>query len=84
VDASIFNNIKNEEGITPLILLCLFLLIFCCNIPFVFFAGKLAFMAVIHQSCFSKNDEEQLNEDEEFFNADTAEAPTASQSESSP
>jgi len=53
------------------LLQCLFLLIFFCNIPFVFFAGKIAMMAVIHQCCFSKKsvapptpEEEQALEDE--------------------
>ena len=54
VDPSIFNNIKKEEGIFPVLLQCLFLLIFFCNIPFVFFAGKVAFMAIVHQCCFTK------------------------------
>lgn len=63
VNPSIFNNIKKEEGKSPLILLCLFLVIFCCNIPFVFFVGKTAFMAVIHQCCYSKRTEESENED---------------------
>lgn len=48
ISPSIFNNIKQEEGISSILLRILFLLIFFCNIPFVFFAGKIALMAVVH------------------------------------
>ena len=54
VDPSIFNNIKQEEGFAPVLLQCLFLTIFFCNIPFIFMAGKIAFLAVIHQCCFKR------------------------------
>lgn len=64
---SIFNNIKEEEGLAPVLLQCLFLAIFFCNIPFIFFAGKIAFMAVMHQCCFSKKPQTE----EEFLNAET-------------
>ena len=64
---SIFNNIKEEEGLAPVLLQCLFLAIFFCNIPFIFFAGKIAFMAVMHQCCFSKKQQTE----EEFLNAET-------------
>ena len=67
IDPSIFNNIKKEDGIFPILLQCLFLLIFFCNIPFVFFAGKVAFMAIVHQCCFQKKaqmiNQEQLEEE---------------------
>ena len=69
VQPSIFNNIKEEEGLSPILLQCLFLLIFFCNIPFVFFAGKIALMAVLHQCCYSKKPE--INE--ELLNADNNE-----------
>lgn len=52
VQPSIFNNIKLQDDISSVLLRILFLLIFFCNIPFVFFAGKLALMAVIHQCCY--------------------------------
>ena len=48
IQPSIFDNIKQEEGVSSVLLRVLFLLIFFCNIPFVFFAGKLALMAVVH------------------------------------
>ena len=35
----------------------MFLLIFFCNIPFVFFAGKVALLAVVHQCCYQKKEE---------------------------
>ncbi len=51
---SIFENIKQEEGISSILLRVLFLLIFFCNIPFVFFAGKTALMAVFYDWCYVK------------------------------
>ena len=48
ISPSIFNNIKGEEGIASILLRCIFMMIFFCNIPFVFFAGKIALMAIIH------------------------------------
>ena len=50
---SIFQNIKGEQGIPSILLRCIFLLIFFCNIPFVFFAGKIALMAIVHQACYA-------------------------------
>ena len=45
---SIFTNIEKEEGFASIALRLLFLMIFFCNIPFVFFAGKTALLAVVH------------------------------------
>ena len=71
IEPSIFNNIKQEGGVPSILLRCLFLLIFFCNIPFVFFAGKVALMAVVHQCCCSKKKEEREipadDEDDEYF-----------------
>ena len=54
IQASIFQNIKGEEGIASILLRILFLMIFFCNIPFIFFAGKIALMSVIHQIFYKK------------------------------
>jgi amino acid permease len=54
IKPSIFENIQEQEGISSILLRFLFLIIFFCNIPFVFFAGKLALMAVISQCFFEK------------------------------
>ncbi len=73
---SIFENIKQEEGISSILLRVLFLLIFFCNIPFVFFAGKTALMAVFYDWCYVKKSQaaalptEGSNEgDEDFIRA---------------
>ncbi|CDW90791.1 UNKNOWN [Stylonychia lemnae] len=44
---SIFENIKNDSGIISYTLRSLFSLIFFCNIPFVFFAGKECVLTMI-------------------------------------
>ena len=48
IKPSIFENIQQQPGLASVFLRCLFLLIFLCNIPFVFFAGKAALLAVVH------------------------------------
>ena len=55
IQASIFQNIKGEEGIASILLRILFLMIFFCNIPFIFFAGKIALMSVVHQIFYKKD-----------------------------
>jgi len=71
ISPSIFNNIKEEKGFAPILLQCLFLLIFFCNIPFIFFAGKSSVIAIIHQCCFKKKQiaVDEMNEDD-FLLAD--------------
>lgn len=54
IQPSIFTNIQAEEGFASIALRFLFLMIFFCNIPFVFFAGKIALLAVIHQCFYDK------------------------------
>jgi Ca2+/Na+ antiporter len=44
---SIFENIKNDPGMLSIALRILFLLIFLCNIPFVFFPGKECVLTMI-------------------------------------
>ena len=55
IQSSIFQNIKSEEGIASILLRILFLMIFFCNIPFIFFAGKIALMSVVHQIFYKKD-----------------------------
>lgn len=56
IQTSIFDNIKMDEGASSIMLRCLFMMIFFCNIPFVFFAGKVALLAVVHQCFYKKNE----------------------------
>ena len=44
---SLFENITNDPGIFSVILRAMFLFIFVCNIPFVFFPGKAALLGLI-------------------------------------
>ena len=61
IQPSIFDNIKTDDSIASIALRCLFLTIFFCNIPFVFFAGKIALTAVAFQ-CFYKKKESNADE----------------------
>lgn len=47
LDPNIFDNIKHDTGIASVALRGLFLLIFLCNIPFVFFPGKACLITFI-------------------------------------
>lgn len=52
----------------------MFLLIFFCNIPFVFFAGKIALLAVVHQLAFEKKpeiDSLRSPHDDDFANVES-------------
>lgn len=44
---SIFENLETHDTVASIAIRCLFLLIFFCNIPFVFLAGKTALMAIV-------------------------------------
>ena len=52
-----------DDGFASVALRSLFLVIFFCNIPFVFFAGKIALICVVHQCCYKNR--QQLGEDNE-------------------
>ena len=48
------------------------MMIFFCNIPFIFFAGKASLLAIVSQCCFSgkkedKNPNEALTDDDNAF-----------------
>ena len=47
IQPSLFDNFANTNGWFALIVLNLFTLIFLCNIPFVFFGGKVALHALL-------------------------------------
>ena len=47
VMTNIFDNFAKETDVVSKVILYLFLVIFLCNIPFVFFAGKIALIAMI-------------------------------------
>lgn len=56
IKQSLFDNLKNDSGILSLIVRSMFLVIFFCNIPYLFFAGKLSLLNVIQEyreKCFS-------------------------------
>ena len=46
IQQSIFENMKASDDTGTRLLLFLFLIIFCCNIPFLFFAGKVSIIAI--------------------------------------
>lgn len=56
IKQSLFDNLKNDSGILSLIVRSMFLLIFFCNIPYLFFPGKLSLLNAIQEyrvRCFS-------------------------------
>jgi len=63
IKQSIFENMQHSRDISTLSLLGLFLTIFCCNIPFVFFAGKLSFISIVQMFLPRPPD---IDENEEF------------------
>lgn len=57
IKQSLFDNLKNDSGILSLIVRSMFLLIFFCNIPYLFFPGKLSLLNAIQEyreKCFSQ------------------------------
>ena len=49
VKPSIFENLQSDQSWFSVVLRCLFMLIFICNIPFIFFPGKQAILSVIER-----------------------------------
>ena len=47
IEPSIFENIQDDPSFFSVVLRCLFLIIFICNIPFLFCAAKLATLSII-------------------------------------
>jgi hypothetical protein len=62
IQPNIFENIKEDKGILSIILRCLFLFIFLCNIPFVFFAGRECFITFIMEIKERKVSKKLVNE----------------------
>ena len=60
---SIFENMKASHDIETTMLLVLFLVIFCCNIPFLFFAGKVSIISIVqlHYSRPTDGDGEEFD-----------------------
>jgi len=75
IKPSIFVNIQDQEGIASILLRILFMMIFFCNIPFVFFAGKVALLAVVQEIFYSKAEADNAVEpsQEEGFTRVTSE-----------
>jgi hypothetical protein len=63
VMANIFDNFAKEDDLVSKVILYLFLLIFLCNIPFVFFAGKIALIAMIETLTTLKDGENTIKTD---------------------
>jgi hypothetical protein len=49
IQSSIFENIKNENNIASFLIRVMFLIIFICNIVFVFFFAKECFLVLIEE-----------------------------------
>ena len=49
LNANIFENIQREQGLASIFIRVLFLVIFLCNIPFIFLPGKEAFLIMVDE-----------------------------------
>merc|ERR1712196_127530 len=49
IQPSIFDNLKDDKSASSIMLQAVFLLIFFCNIPFIFFAGKASLLSLVQQ-----------------------------------
>lgn len=49
IQQSLFDNLKNDSGISSIIVRSMFLVIFICNIPYLYFAGKLSLLNAIQE-----------------------------------
>ena len=55
IEQNIFDNLKTSDDIFSILLRIVFLQIFLCAIPFIFFAGKLSILAIA-QKCTSEDE----------------------------
>ena len=58
IQQSIFDNLKQDSGILSVGIRGIFLVIFICNIPYLFFPGKLSILNILQEyrfRCFSKS-----------------------------
>lgn len=63
VNVNLFENLNTDPGFSSVLVRVLFLIIFFCNIPFLFFPGKISIINGIYeyrQEAFSKNLEIQI------------------------
>ena len=61
---SIFENLKEDNGVLSIGIRLLFLVIFLCNIPYLFFPGKISILNALleyREKCFSKLLEKNAN-----------------------
>ena len=49
LNPNIFENIKKDQGIISILLRCLFMVIFMCNITFVFFPAKECLLVLLQE-----------------------------------
>ena len=57
IQMSIFENLKTDNGLLSIGIRLLFLIIFLCNIPYLFFPGKISILNALQEyrfKCFSK------------------------------
>lgn len=64
---SIFENIQYDNSWFSIILRCIFMLIFICNIPFIFFPGKQSILSIIELCGCCKQKRTHEMEDGEFY-----------------
>jgi hypothetical protein len=58
VNVNLFENLNADPGLSSVLVRVLFLIIFFCNIPFLFFPGKISIINAIYEyriAAFSKN-----------------------------
>jgi hypothetical protein len=63
VNVNLFENLNSDPGFSSILVRVLFLIIFFCNIPFLFFPGKISVINAIYEyriQAFSKNLEIQI------------------------
>ena len=61
IKQSIFENMQASKDTETTMLLVLFLIIFCCNIPFIFFAGKVSIISIVQM--YLPRPSDQTNEE---------------------
>jgi len=53
IQVSLFDNMKDDRGILSVGVRCLFLIIFLCNIPYLFFPGKMSILNALQEFRFN-------------------------------
>lgn len=80
IQVSLFDNMKDDRGILSVGVRCLFLVIFLCNIPYLFFPGKMSILNALQEYRFHvfskvlesniKQKERELQKADNFNNVD--------------